>query len=131
MCIMIKQLIDIDGYWEVIVYYNVDYNFFSNIAFELKAIGSPVEKIDNVYYNLKYKAKAVTCSNIKEHISVVLFNYHKSRYDYINSIIHEAEHVKQHMLKAYDVADEGEPSAYTVGYIAMRMLMINTKLKLL
>ena len=35
------------------------------------------------------------------------------------------------MLKAYDVADEGEPSAYTVAYIAMRMLMINTKLKLL
>ena len=128
---MIKQVIDIDGYWEVIVYYNVDYNFFNDIAFELKAIGSPVEKIDDVYYNLKYKAKAVTCSNIKEHISVVIFNYHKSRYDYINSIIHEAEHVKQHMLKAYAVTDEGEPSAYTVGYIAMRMLMINTKLKLL
>ena len=35
------------------------------------------------------------------------------------------------MLKAYSVVDEGEPSAYTVGYIVMRMLMINTKLKLL
>ena len=43
---MIKQLINIDGYWEVIVYYNVDYNFFSDIAFELKAIGSPVERIN-------------------------------------------------------------------------------------
>ena len=128
---MIKQLIDIDGYWEVIVYYNVDYNFFNDIAFELKAIGSPVEKIDDVYYRLKYENKAVTCSNIKEHISVVLFNYHKSRYDYINSIIHEAEHIKQHMLMAYNVVDEGEPPAYTVGYIAMRMLMINPKLKLL
>ncbi len=128
---MIKQLIDIDGYWEVIVYYNVDYNFFSDIAFELKAIGSPVERIDDVYYNLKYEAKAVTCSNIRKHISIVLFNYHKSRYDYVNSIVHEAEHIKQCMLKAYDVADEGESPAYTVGYIAMRMLMINPKLKLL
>lgn len=35
------------------------------------------------------------------------------------------------MLKAYAVADEGESSAYTVAYIAMRMLMINAKLKLL
>lgn len=128
---MIKQLIDIDGYWEVIVYYNVDYNFFSDIAFDLKAIGSPVEKIDNIYLNLKYEAKAVTCSNIRKHISVVLFNYHKNRYDYINSIVHEAEHIKQHMLRAYNVDDEGEPPAYTVGYIAMRMLMINHKLKLL
>ena len=57
MCIMIKQLIDIDGYWKVIVYYNVDYNFFSDIAFELKAIGSPVEKIDNVYTTWSIKLK--------------------------------------------------------------------------
>ena len=128
---MIKRLIDIDGYWEVIVYYNVDYNFFNDIAFELKAIGSPVERIDDVYYNLKYEAKAVTCSNIKKHISVVLFNYHRSKYDYINSIVHEAEHIKQHMLKAYNVEDEGEPPAYTIGYIAMKLLTINTKLKLL
>ena len=128
---MIKQLIDIDGYWEVIVYYNVDYNFFNDIAFELKAIGSPVEKIDDIYYNLRHTAKAITCSNLKKHISIVIFNYHKSKYDYVNSIIHEAEHIKQHMLRAYNVEDEGEPPAYTIGYIAMRMLMINKKLKLL
>jgi hypothetical protein len=35
------------------------------------------------------------------------------------------------MLRAYRVADKGEPPAYTIGYIAMRMLMINPKLKLL
>lgn len=128
---MIKQIINIDGYWKVIVYYNVDYNFFDNIAFELEAISTPVEKIDEVYYNLLYEAKAVTCSNLRKRVSVVLFNRHKNRYDYINSIIHEAEHIKQHMLKAYKVADEGEPPAYTIGYIAMRMLMINPKLKLL
>ena len=128
---MIKQIINIDGYWEVIVYYNVDYNFFDDIAFELEAISTPVEKIDEVYYNLRHKAKAVTCSNLKYRVSIVLFNRHKNRYDYLNSIIHEAEHIKQHMLRAYKVADEGEPPAYTIGYIAMRMLMINPKLKLL
>ena len=128
---MIKQIIDIDGYWEVIVYYNVDYNFFDDIAFELEAISTPVEKIDEVYYNLRYKAKAVTCSNLKHRVSIVIFNRHKNKYDYINSIIHEAEHIKQHMLRAYKVADKGEQPAYTIGYIAMRMLMINKKLKLL
>ena len=77
------------------------------------------------------KAKAVTLSNRLLHISVVVFNKHKDKLDYINSIVHEAEHIKQHMLKAYNVDDEGEPPAYTVGYIAMKMLMINPKLKLL
>lgn len=128
---MIKQLIDIDGYWEVIVYYNVDYNFFDDIAAELRAISSPVEKINEIYTNLKHHAKAVTCSNINKRVSIVIFNKHKNRYDYINSIVHEAEHVKQHMLKAYNVKDRGEAPAYTVGYIVMRMLMINPKLKLL
>ena len=128
---MIKQTIDIESYWKVIVYYNVDYNFFNDIVLELKAIGSPVEKIDDIYYNLKTKAKAVTCSNIKKHISIVLFNNHKNNYDYINSIVHEAEHIKQHMLKAYNVIDKGEAPAYTVGYIVMRMLIINKKLNLL
>ena len=128
---MIKQIINIDNYWEVIVYYDIDYNFFNDIVKELNYLNTPVEEIDKIYYTMKYKAKAFTYSNLKYRVSIVGFNKHFDKYDYINSIIHEAEHVKQHMLKAYVVADEGEPSAYTVGYIAMRMLMINTKLKLL
>ena len=72
----------------------------------------------------KYKAKAVTISNLNLYKSVVLFNKHKSYYDYINSIIHEAEHIKQSMLYAYDVDDSGEPPAYTVGYIASQMIRL-------
>ena len=129
---MIKRIIDIDGYWKVIVYYNVNYNFFNVIASDLKVQGNSDKLIDNVYFNMSTKrAKAVTVSNYENKSSVVLFNEHKDYYDYVNSIIHEAEHVKQAMLDCYKVDDEGEPPAYTVGYIAMKMLMINTKLKLL
>ena len=71
-----------------------------------------------MYYG---KAKAVTYSNIEEHICVVLFNYHEEKQDYINSIVHEAEHVKQAMLEASQVGDKGEPPAYTIGYLVMRM----------
>ena len=70
------------------------------------------------------KTKAVTISNLKLHTSVVLFNKHKQYYDYINSIIHETEHIKQSMLYAYDVDDSGEPPAYTIGYIASKMIML-------
>ena len=47
--------------------------------------------------------------------------YYMSKEDYLNSIIHEAEHIKQAMLKAYDVDDIGEPPAYTIGYLVMKM----------
>lgn len=63
----------------------------------------------------------VTCSNEKKHVSIVIFIKHKLVSDYINSIVHEAEHVKQAMLNAYRVLDEGEPPAYTMGYLVGQM----------
>ena len=69
---MFKHIININNYWKVIVYYNIDYNFF----------------------------------------------------DYINSIVHEAEHVKQAMLAYYNIEDEGENAAYTIAYIATKMLQL-------
>lgn len=129
---MIKQIINIDNYWEVIVYYDIDYNFFNDIAKELKHINSPVEEIDKIYYNMKYKSKAFTYSNLKCRVSIVGFNKHFNKYDYVNSIIHEAEHIKQHMFRSYKILDEGEPPAYTVGYVAMKMLQLKLgKFKLL
>lgn len=56
-----------------------------------------------------------------KHISIVVFNRHDDMEDYINSLVHEAEHVKQAMLHAYDVRDSGEPPAHTVGYLVSRM----------
>ena len=129
---MIKQIINIDNYWEVIVYYDIDYNFFNDIVKELDYLNTPVEEIDKIYYNMKYKSKAFTYSNLKYRVSIVGFNKHFDKYDYINSIIHEAEHIKQHMLRSYKVLDEGEPPAYTVGYVATKMLQLKLgKFKLL
>ena len=122
---MIRQVIHIEHYWKIIVYYDIDYNLFDYISRDLyNEVSTPVEKIYDIYYNLQHKAKAVTVSSIDKHISVVAFNKHKNKYDYINSIVHEAEHIKQAMLKAYNVDDEGEPPAYTIGFIVMKMLKL-------
>ena len=126
---MIRQSFDVEGFWKVIVYYNVDYNFFDSIKWELMVADISKEGIEEVWDTMSTgEAKAVTCSNVNKHISVVLFNFHTSEADYINSLVHEAEHVKQAMLQAYRVEDAGEPSAYTVGYIVMRMYEVFKKL---
>lgn len=122
---MIKQEFKVKHYWKVIVYYDIDYNLFEYIVNDLYSIVDNVTIINRIYYNMyKRNAKGVTISNIEKHISVVLFNKHKVYKDYINTIVHEAEHIKQAILKAYDVPDKGELPAYTIGYIAMKMLMI-------
>ena len=122
---MIKRIINIDTYWKVIVYFDIDYNFFNYIVSDLYRINCNRRTINNIYKNMYInKTKAVTISNLKLHTSVVLFNKHKQYYDYINSIIHEAEHIKQSMLYVYNVDDLGEPPAYTIGYIASKMIML-------
>ena len=118
---MIKQVIDVEGYWEVIVFWNIDYDLFYIIAHELRKVGLSHVAIERVKKMMVEEAKAVTCSSEEMHVSIVAFNPHSSKADYINSMVHEAEHVKQSMLKTYSVNDEGEPPAYTVGYLVMKM----------
>ena len=119
---MIRQSFDIEQYWRVIVYYQLDYDLFNIVHKELLDMDIPEEQIKELHDTMSSgEAKAVTCSSIRRHVSIVLFNKHDSKTDFINSVIHEAEHVKQAMLKAYYVEDEGEPPAYTMGYLVSKM----------
>ena len=122
---MIRQEFEVEVYWKVIVYWNVDYNFFDSIYRDLRSIGFFKNHIRELMYDMEaYKAKAVTCSNLRYYTSVVLFNRHGESSDYLNSIVHESEHIKQAMLKAYSINDSGEPPAYTIGYLVMRMYSV-------
>lgn len=119
---MIKQVFNIEHYWKVIVYYDIDYSLFDDVYDDLYKANVSTKTIIRLFKNIStYKAKAVTISNIKKNISIVIFNKHKTDEDYINSIVHEAEHIKQHVLHKYHVKDNGEEPAYTIGYIAMNM----------
>ena len=122
---MIKQVFTVKNYWKITIFYNMDYHFFNNARQELIKIGASDRAIEELYdMMITGKAKAVTFSNLQEHISVIIFNVHESKADYIDSIVHEAEHVKQAMLRAYQVEDDGEPPAYTIGYLISQMYQV-------
>ena len=119
---MVRQVLDVDGYWKVVVLYDLNYNLLYNIVEDLCRAGFThyfIREVMIVMYS--GLAKAVTCSNTSMKTSIIMFNRHKSSQDYINSIVHEAEHVKQAMLYAYRVEDRGEPPAYTIGYLVSQM----------
>lgn len=119
---MVRQEFKIENYWRVIVYYDVDYSFFETINKELLDSGFSEEPLSELWYTMKVeKAKAVTCSNLKKHLSIVLFNTHDSKLDYLNSLVHEAEHIKEAMLEAYEVENKGEAPAYTIAHLVERM----------
>lgn len=121
---MIRRIVDIEGYWKVIVYTDIGYNFSSLIK-ELIELGVSKYAIKTIKLELEYrKIKAVTISNLNKRRSVIIFGYHKYIEDYINSIVHESEHVKQSMLEYYQVEDKDEDAAYTVGYIASKIIQV-------
>lgn len=122
---MVKQVFSVKEYWEVIVFYDVDYSLFYLIEDELYNADITKHFLKELYYMMFYRlAKAVTFSNTKKHISVVIFNTHSDSSDYIDSIVHEAEHIKQAMLYAYNIKDAGEPPAYTIGYLVSQMYKV-------
>lgn len=126
---MIKQVINVNNKWKVIVYYNIDYNLFHYVAKDLRSLGMSRRGIERIaYLSFTGEVKGFTVSDASKRTSVVGINYHKTLNDYINSIVHEAEHVKQHMLKSYNVIDRDEPPAYTMGYLASKMLMFFLKM---
>jgi hypothetical protein len=122
---MIRQEFNIESYWKVIVYYSIDYDLLKVIENDMRAFEVSDEDINNIFNELYAgEAKAVTCNNLEKHVSIVLFEIPDSREDFINSVVHEAEHIKQAMLEVYNVDDRGEAPAYTIGYIIERMFSV-------
>ena len=91
---MVRQDIDIDGYWKLIVAYDV-YLGELNSGF--------------------------THTDFTKKQSVVVIGKADSRRQFVNTIVHEAKHVQSHICRYYNVPEDGEDAAYLIGYIVMRM----------
>lgn len=108
------------GFWTIYVYYNITPDKFP--IFRLRALGAPSKEISEIQNKITHnKAKAFTYNSEKYRSSVIGFNKHSTFPDYINSIVHEAEHVKEAILNYYNVENSGETAAETLGYIVSEM----------
>jgi hypothetical protein len=91
---MIIQDIDINGYWKVIVVYNVE---------------------------LGQKDGGFTYTDFKKKQSIVGIGKSTSNAQFLNTITHEAKHVQSHICKFYSIEEDSENAAYLIGYIIQRM----------
>ena len=91
---MIRQDIDIAGYWKITVVYNV-------------FIGK--------------KNTGFTYTNSNKRKSIVGISKTTSQEQFLNTIVHEAKHVQSHICDYYNVPEDGEDAAYLIGYIVQKM----------
>ena len=94
---VIRQDIDIRGYWRVIVYYNI---------------------------SLEKGIEGFTKTDYDKRLSIVGIGRTYSVENFFNTIIHEAKHVQSHICKYYNVREDGEQAAYLIGYLAMKMFKV-------
>lgn len=115
---MIKSVIDVAGYWSVVLFVDVDYDKYDIIESALTDILAPISVIDEIYDKISYEYNSgVTFSNPDYRTSVVCINKATSREELINTISHEADHVQDTICKYYDVPLDSEQAAYLIGYL--------------
>lgn len=91
---MIRQDFDIDGYWDVIVVYNVE---------------------------LGQKNTGFTHTDFKKKRSIIGISKATSKEQFLNTVVHEAKHLQSHICKYYKVDEDSEDAAYLIGYIVQSM----------
>lgn len=91
---MLRQIIDIDGYWTIVVCYDV----------YLGEVNSGFTQTD---FNKKR--------------SIVVIGKTTDKSQFLNTVVHEAKHVQSHICRYYGVPEDGEQAACLIGYLVMRM----------
>ena len=119
---MIKSIIDVEGYWSIVLFVDVDYNKFDIIEAALTNILAPISIIDEIYDRISHKLDSgVTFTNSDFKTSVVCINKGSSREQIINTISHEADHIQAAICDYYDVPLDSEQAAYLIGYLVGKM----------
>ena len=119
---MIKSVIDVAGYWSIILFVDVDYDKFDVIESALTNILAPISVIDEIYDKISYKLNSgVTFTNSKYRTSVVCINKTTTREELINTISHEADHIQDAICDYYGVPLDSEQAAYLIGYLVGKM----------
>lgn len=115
---MIHRIIKMDGYWTVDFYADVDYEYYDDIEVSLYKIECPIKEIDNIYNNINnLKDSGVTYTNPRYRTSVVCINKTTTKYELIDTIAHEADHVQDAICDYYKIPLDSEDAAYLIGYL--------------
>ena len=121
---MIAQSFNISQYdWNIKVYYDVekcDINFCVKQLKKLTTDKHIFEECDKTL-NTNKRDRAYTYSSYVAKSSIVFIGIPSSTGELINTITHEANHIKSHIATYYDLNEKGEKVSYLIGEIVKEM----------
>lgn len=126
---MIAQYIQLgDHDWNVLVYYNASKEDSVEIADSLSQLDCPKQDIRKCLRVLRRKNTGFTFTNTDYKMSIVCIGQATNISQFVNTCIHEADHVQAHICEYYGVPIHGEAAAYLIGHLVQRMYMMVEKI---
>lgn len=122
---MIKQCLNVEGYWTIVIYYKPDRKDYKYIIKDLTTLGCSTSDINSIKREVfgKYNT-GFTTTNLEKRYSIVCINKTDSTEQFINTIVHEAKHIQSSICKYYNVSEHGEKAAYLIGYLIQNMYRV-------
>lgn len=128
---MIGQKFYIDKYdWQVVVLYEVSYNNKDYVINMLKQICEDDELVEKAKANLNLRTynTGFTYSDLDKQRSLIVIGKTTSGRELVNTIVHEANHLKSHIATAYNIDEKGEEVCYLIGGIVRTMFKVFSKI---
>lgn len=119
---MTTQHLSIEGYWNVTVVYDVWPSDLSEVARLMRRVGASQKMIDEATENLSGWNAGYTLTSMGWRESIVFIGRATSLREFLNTVIHEVDHVQAHVAEYYGVDLGTEQAAYLQGYIGGRLL---------
>ena len=119
---MTTQHLSIEGYWNVTVVYDVWPGDLQEVARLMRRVGASQKMIDEATDNLSGWNAGYTLTAFGWQESIVFIGRATSLREFLNTVIHEVDHVQTHVAEYYGVRLGSEQAAYLQGYIGGRLL---------
>ena len=119
---MIRQEIDIDGYWLVTVIFLPQYEHIDMVAEAFRKLGCKESDIGTICQLVGDEwNKGATFTNAASRRTVTVIGRSTTWEQFFDTVLHETKHIVDDIVKSYDIMNYGEPPAYLQGYIGRQM----------
>lgn len=114
---MLRDYLDIDKHWGILAYYDVTPEDFSQLGPILREFGCPEWEIDRACKTIRQTNKAFVFNAPWARMSVMVVGRVSNPSQFINSLLHEFDHLQDCILEYYHVNHGTEDAAYLQGYL--------------
>lgn len=112
--------------WHVRVYYAVHRYWAEDIVRDLRDAGCSGRQLRTAWENLRRGElnTGITYSNFARRETVMVISLTSTAAEFLNSWMHEMQHLCRHVAAAFGIGPYGEEAAYLAGDVGQRMFPV-------